>query len=430
MYCGSCMHDNTLAAALTRLGVDVQLVPTYTPIRTDEGDVSSDRVFFGGVNVYLQQRFPFFRFLPAFVDGLLSHPRLLRWAASRGAELAPEQLGRLTVSMLRGEQGAQRKEVRRLCHWLATAVQPHLVALTNMLIGGCLPALKSALRVPLVVTLQGDDVFLESLPAPYRLDALQEIRRLVAFVDGFLVHSRYYAEFMRDYFGIPAEKLHVVPLGIDTRDFSSPVAAGAESPAAATTVVSRPPTVGYLARLAPEKGLHILVEAFLQLRQLPGTADARLRIAGWLGASQRAFAEDQLARLRDAGLDPASVYAGSPARRGKIAFLRELDVLSVPTVYREPKGLYVLESLAAGVPVVQPAHGAFPELIAGTGGGCLVPPNDPQALAATLRQLLLDRPRLARYADAGRRAVHERWNADTAARSTLTVLRRIAGDNF
>ena len=50
MYCGSCMQDNSLALALLSLGQDVQLLPTYTPIRTDESDVSLDRVFFGGIN--------------------------------------------------------------------------------------------------------------------------------------------------------------------------------------------------------------------------------------------------------------------------------------------------------------------------------------------------------------------------------------------
>ena len=60
MFCGSCMHDNTLVRGLARQGWDLQLVPTYTPIRTDEDDVSVDQVFFGGVNIYLQQKIHLF----------------------------------------------------------------------------------------------------------------------------------------------------------------------------------------------------------------------------------------------------------------------------------------------------------------------------------------------------------------------------------
>src|SRR5207249_7617003 len=100
MYCGSCMHDNTLAAALTRLGHDVLLVPTYTPIRTDEIDVSQKRVFFGGINVYLQQKLSLFRHTPWFLDRLLDAPRLLRWVSRFAVKTQAAELGELTISML------------------------------------------------------------------------------------------------------------------------------------------------------------------------------------------------------------------------------------------------------------------------------------------------------------------------------------------
>jgi glycosyltransferase involved in cell wall biosynthesis len=417
MYCGSCMHDNTLAAALTRLGVDIQLIPVYTPIRTDETDVSIDRVFLGGINVYLQQKFRLFRYLPALLDRVLNQPWLLRWATSQATDISLDELGALTVSMLQGLHGFQRKEVRQLCHWLATSVRPDVVVLTNVLIGGCIPEIKRALHVPVLVTLQGDDLFLESLPAPHKSRAIAEIRRLTADADGFLVHSQYYADFMADYFGIAPEKLQRVPLGIDTSDF--PATAGASFDA--------PPTVGYLARLAPEKGLHVLVEAFQQLRTLPGTEHARLQIAGWLSKSQRDYAEAQWTKLRAAGLADAFQYEGSVDRAGKLEFLRHVHVLSVPTTYRDPKGLFVLEALAAGVPVVQPAHGAFPEMLAATGGGRLTTPDDPQALAQALHALLTDDQQRRQLGETGRRAVHERFHAAAMARATLEVLQRYVG---
>src|SRR3954447_18707444 len=111
MYCGSCMHHTTLAAPLPRLGHDVLLVPTYTPIRTDEEDVSQHRVFFGGINVYLQQKFGLFRHTPWFLHRLLDVPRLLRWVSRFAVRTEAQALGALTVSMLKGDHGFQRKEV-------------------------------------------------------------------------------------------------------------------------------------------------------------------------------------------------------------------------------------------------------------------------------------------------------------------------------
>ncbi|MBI2479961.1 MAG: glycosyltransferase family 4 protein [Planctomycetia bacterium] len=430
MYCGSCMHDNTLASALTRLGVDVQLIPTYTPIRTDEEDVSIDQVFFGGINVFLEQQIPGYRFLPGFVRSLLDRPGLIRWATKRAASTSPKTLGALTVSMLRGDQGYQATEVAKICDWLAKTVHPDLVNFSNVMIAGCVPHLKRELNVPVVVTLQGDDIFLESLPEPYKSKAFAEIRKLVEHIDAFLTHSQFYARFMSEYLGIPSKKFRVVPLGIDTRDFPpldqhpvvgrSSVVGRSPDP-----VVGRSPdhlTIGYLARLAPEKGLHVLVDAFIELKKREATRDVRLEIAGWLGENNRTYAEAEFARLRAAGLQNHFHYAGSISREEKVGFLRRLDVFSVPTIYLEPKGLFVLEALAAGVPVVLPSHGAFPELIEATGGGRLVAPNDPIALADELERTLLDPTSRQRMGQAGAQAVHERYNAETMARATLAVL--------
>lgn len=420
MFCGSCMHDNTLARAMARQGVNMLLTPMYTPIRTDEEDVSIDRVFFGGINVYLQQKLPLFRLFPEFVDRFFDQPRLLKWATSRGIETSAKQLGAMTVSMLRGASGNQRKEVLKLCRWLTDEVRPDLVILSNMLIAGAAPTLKEMLRVPVLVTLQGDDIFLDDLPEPYKKQAFEEIRRLANSVDAYLAHSRFYADYMADYFNVSRDAIHLVPLGIETHDFvnSASNAASIDSSVPATPEKQRPLTVGYLARLAPEKGLHVLVDAFLELRRRPGMEQTRLHIAGWLGESHRGYAEEQFEKLRRAGLSDAFQYAGVVDRRQKVAFLRELDVFSVPTTYRDPKGLFLLEALAAGAPVVAPEHGAFPELLAQTGGGRLTRPGDVQHLADELHQLLTDAATRRRLADEGRQNVHTHFNAEAMARVT------------
>jgi glycosyltransferase involved in cell wall biosynthesis len=266
-------------------------------------------------------------------------------------------------------------------------------------------------KVPVLCSLQGDDIYLEALPEPYRGECLKLIREHCREIDGFQATCGYYAGFMADYFAIPREKVHVVYPGLNLKGHGGPP--GPRD--------GRAFTVGYFARICPEKGLHILAEAFRLLRQAPGTEACRLHVSGWLGENNRAYFEDVRKRLRAWGLADSFRYTEAPDHESKVRFLQGLDVLSVPTVYREPKGLYVLEALANGVPVVQPRHGSFPELVEATGGGLLVEPENVRDLAGALHRLLENRPHAEELGRKGKEAVHERFNADRMARDTVAV---------
>jgi glycosyltransferase involved in cell wall biosynthesis len=414
MMCGSCMRDNTLVAALTKLGHDALLIPTYTPIRTDEDDVSQHRVFFGGINVYLEQKFSLFRHTPWLFDRLLDFPALLRWVSRFAVSTRAEDLGELTVSMLQGDHGKQRKEIDKLVSWLTDEAKPEVINLTNAILSGMVPRLKEALPgVPLLCSLQGDDIYTESLPEPYRSRCLALIREHSRLIDGFVATSAYYADFMAGYFGVPRDKIHVVLPGINLHGHGE--RSGREE---------KPFTVGYFARICPEKGFHQIIDAFIHLRRLPGTEGVRLHASGWLGENNRAFFNEQRKRLDAAGLLSDFVHRECPTHADKVRFLQELDVLSVPTTYREPKGLYVLEALANGVPVVQPRHGSFPELVEATGGGLLVEPGNAAELAAALKRLLDDRAHGEELGKRGRAAVHDRFHAARMAEETVAVYRR------
>jgi glycosyltransferase involved in cell wall biosynthesis len=405
-------------AALAARGHDALLVPTYTPIRTDEPDVSQHRVFFGGINVYLQQKLGLFRRTPWFLDRLLDAPRLLRWVSRFAVKTQAEELGDLTVSMLEGEHGHQKKEIAKIVRWLAEEVRPEVINLTNALLSGMVHEIKRQVKVPVLCSLQGDDIYLESLPEPYRGQCLKLIQEHCREIDGFLATCGYYADFMADYFAIPREKIHVVYPGLNLKGHGGPrlQSQGADAPRS-----EAPFTIGYFARICPEKGLHVLAEAFRLLRQSPGTEACHLHVSGWLGENNRAYFEDVRKRLREAGLADSFRHAEAPDHDSKVRFLQGLDVLSVPTVYREPKGLYVLEALANGVPVVQPRHGSFPELVEATGGGLLVEPGNAQDLAGALRRLFENRPHAEELGRKGKESVHERFNADRMARETVAV---------
>jgi glycosyltransferase involved in cell wall biosynthesis len=415
MFCGSCMHDNTLVAELQRQGHDALLIPTYTPIRTDEDDVSQPRVFFGGINVYLQQKLGIFRWTPRWFDRMLDANWLLRWVSRFAASTQAAQLGDLTISMLQGELGHQAKEVDKLVDFLAGNHRPEIVNLTNVLLSGMVHRLRERLNVPILGSLQGDDIFLEMLPEPYRAKAIELISQHCREMQGFIATSRYYADFMSGYLRIPREKIEVVHPGLNLKGH------GASEPRLSG---SGPLAIGYFARICPEKGLHHLIDAFIQLKATPGTPPCRLRVSGWLGENNRAFFDEQKAKLQRANLLADFEHVETPDHASKVRFLQSLDVLSVPTTYHEPKGLYILEAWANGVPVVQPRHGSFPELIEATGGGILVEPNDPAALAAALRQLLAQADERRRLGQLGHDAVHQRFDAATMARATLTVYQR------
>ncbi|MEM9589321.1 MAG: glycosyltransferase family 4 protein, partial [Planctomycetota bacterium] len=380
MYCGSCMHDNSLAKAIRARGVDLLLQPVYTPIRTDEPSVASDQVFFGGIRIYLLQLMPWLRWLPSSMLRWLDSPQLIRWATRKTQSTSATKLGQLTVSMLSGMDGRQRDEVARLVKWLSQDLQPDAVVLSNLLIGGSIPELKRKLPgTRIIVLLQGDDIFLDHLPQPYRDQAIHLCRQIAESVDLFVVNSQFYADKMAATLKAPASRLVIHPLSIDTTPFTAESKAGATSGADKESVSTTPLRIGYLARIAPEKGFHHLVDAFIQLASQSRHRETTLHVAGWLGDSNQDYFHDQLGKLDQAGLSDRFHHHGSPDLAGKADYLKSLDLLCVPTDYEDPKGLFVLEANSSGVPVVMPDHGAFGELVRSTGGGVLYPPGDESA---------------------------------------------------
>jgi glycosyltransferase involved in cell wall biosynthesis len=393
MYCGSCLRDNRLAATLIEQGRDVVLMPLYTPLKTDERDVSVSPVHYGGLNVYLLQQWGLFRRAPKWLGRMLDRPAILNFLSRWSSSVDAKSLGPLTVSVLRGEDGAQQSELNKLIDALMT-IKPDLIHLPTLPFIGVARKLKAALGVPILCTLSGEDVFLDELPEPHRAEAFRLIAKEASHVDAFVSTTKYYARHCVEHFGLHSEKVHVVPMGIRVEDFDT----------ASKSHRDAPFTIGYLARICPEKGLADLCEAFVLLRR--AGRDCRLRIAGYVAASQKKFLEG----LRDYLRQPATwghfEIVGEVSRQEKIDFLRTLDLFSVPAVYREAKGLYVLEAMASGVPVIEPRHGSFPELVESTGGGLLYDPKlGPRGLADSLARLM-DQPDERRtLGEAGRNAV-------------------------
>jgi glycosyltransferase involved in cell wall biosynthesis len=417
MYCGSCLRDNALAAELIRLGHDVTLLPFYTPTLTDEENVSrQEQVFFGGISVYLDQHSSWFRRAPGLLDRVVDAPSVIK-AFTRGSiSVDARDLGALTVSTLRGENGHQRKEIDKLIEWVTSEPPPDIVNIPYTLLICLAKPLKRALNRPVVITLQGEDLFFDTMIEPYKSEALELTRRQVADVDMFIAVSEYYARHMREYLRIPAEKIRVGTLGVNVADLSI------------TTRTHRDPfTIGYFARVAPEKGLHNLADAYRVLRLDKGLPPSRLLVAGYLAPENKPYLDRIAEGLRQAGLGDEFVYRGTVDRARKVRFFHEIDVLSVPSPYHEPKGLYLLEAMACGVPVAQPNHGAFPEIIERTGGGVLARSDAGGDVADAIYELWKDPARAAEIGRRGAEGVRKHYTVTHMAENVLAIYKEVVG---
>ncbi len=410
MYCGSCLHGNSLTAALREAGHDALLVPAYTPLRTDEDNAGLDRVVLGGVNVYLQHHLAFFRKVPWFFDQLFDHPGLLRWFGKRGSSTQPEKLGSLTLSMIQGEEGRQRRELLKLAHWLKQDIRPDLVHLSNVMLVGTARLLAEELDVPVVSTLNGEDAFIERLAEPHYAMVREELRKRSGDLQGLLAMSRYSADFMAEYLDVSRDIIRVVPPGLNLEGHGRVVAAEQSN-----TPSRKPVTIGFLSRICPEKGLHRLAEVFARLAGDEELPPLRLRAAGFLPSGERAYLDGILADLKNKGVDQQFEYTGEPDRAGKICFLQSLDVMCLPSLRTESKHLAVLETWANGIPTVLPRHGPFPEMTEDTRGGLLYDPDDPASLAAVLKQMIFDPTLAAEYGSQAQEAIHNRYNATLMA---------------
>ena len=418
MFCGSCLQDNALARALSAAGEEVSLIPTYTPLTLDTADESllgpaRGRVFLGGIGLYLEHKSRLWDKLPRWFTRLFDSRWALNLSSKLGVSNDAANLGPLTIDMLRGEEGPQRRGIEELVEWIVTGLKPDAIVFSNALLVGPLRELRKRFDGPVWCTLQGDDIFLDALREPHQSAALAMISDRAGDdqygFTGFLTHSEYYADHMAETLALPRDRFRRLPLLLETDGYPDSPPHDAERDARAVDAGAEDGlTIGYFARICPEKGLHNLIDAVALLRERRPEVAWTLLAGGYLGPRDRRYYRGLRKRTADWG--DGFQYLGAPATLSeKAAIYRRFDLLSVPTDYREPKGLPALEGWACGVPCVQPAHGAFPELLAGVPAGVLYEPGDVDALAAAIEALYDDPARrraLGAAGHAGVRSVH------------------------
>jgi glycosyltransferase involved in cell wall biosynthesis len=415
MYCGNCFRDNTLVAALRREGHDVLMVPLYLPMTLDEENQASGMpIFFSGVTVYLEQKIPLLGKMPRWMHKRLASPGLLHWAARRAAKTRASELGHLTLSMIRGEEGRQAREIDELASYLKQHHQPDIISLSNALLAGMARKLKRELNTSIVCMLQGEDSFLDALPESHRQMTWNALAERCNDIDLFIAPSKYFANLMTQRLNLPPAKVRVVYNGLELDGWR---------PAA---TAPNPPVLGYFARMCKEKGLHLLVDAFISLKKRNKVPQLKLHIGGAMGPTDETFVNDLKLRLQGNGVLGDVTFFSNVTKEQKQQFFRRISVMSVPALYGEAFGLYLLESWAAGVPVVQPPVASFPELIETTGGGIISPGTDSESLAGSIEELLLAPDKHSTASRAALAAMQERFTARQMSLHLLEAFRTIA----
>jgi len=412
-YCGNCLRDSGFVSALRKAGHQAMILPVYLPL-TINGDVQDTPVFYGAVNIYLKQIFPLLRHMPGWMEHMLNSAPLLKIAASKAGSTRAHGLEELTESMLMGKEGQQGKELDELVHFLKHHEKPDVVHFSNALLLGMARQIKEEVGVPVVCSLQDEDVWVDVMSGPYRKKIWDLLAEKARDVDAFVAVRNYFAGVMKSKMALPAEKVFVIPIGINPADYE---------------FNSNPPdrpAIGYLSRIYEDNGFGVLVDAFILLKSRRGFENLKLHATGGMTGDDKHFFNDQLKKLQKAGLSGDIHVFENFGTADLHTFFKSVSVLSVPVLKGEAFGLYQLEALASGVPLVQPALGAFPEIIEATHGGLLYEPNTPEALATSLASIINDRAGLQQLGANGRKAVEDKFNYATLTAKMLEVYKKIA----
>ncbi len=399
-HCGVCMRDNALAKHLVAAGHDAILLPMYLPLALDESSASpSAPVFFGGLNVYLQQQFAWFRNAPRWVDDLLNHPSILKILGGFSSMTRSATTGELTHSMLRGEDGNQTKEIEKLLEWIRSLpAPPDAIFLSTGLLAGLAAPLRRATGVPVIASLQGEDSFLDGLPGAWKDQCWNAFESALSHCDKLLAPSVFFARLMEQRMRLPSGRITGILNGMDFSGYPSAPPARDHNP-------NRTLNLGYFARLSHGKGLGHLIDAFIAMRP-ESRSQVRLLCGGTMTADDQNYVHSLQRKLAQAGLLEQTEFQPNLSREDKIRFLSQLDALCVPAHYGEAFGLYLIEAMACGVPVIQPHTAAFPEVLEAmdaapyqeeSSHGFLYAdqtPDSPVALAAALEKALSNRAQL------------------------------------
>jgi len=412
-YCGNCLRDSKYVEALRKSDHQVVKLPMYLPLFADEHDLNREiPVFYGAISIYLKQQFPIFRKAPAWVDNMLNSKPMLKLASRFAGSTRAKGLEEMTVSMLLGEEGQQKDELERMVDWIVENCDPDVIHLSNALLLGLAHRLSERLHVPVICSLQDEDVWVDVMKPSSAEHVWKLMSDKAEYVSSFIAVSDFYAGVMKQKMNIPDEKLMSVHIGVDPADYTF------------KPVDQKKRRIGYVSRMCHENGMDILVDAFILLKQKEGFEDVELVLTGGSTGDDKKFIAENRDKLKHNHLLDQVDFHEDFEEEGLRAFLDKVTVASVPVRNGEAFGIYLLECMISGVPVVQPALGAFPEIVELTDGGVVYEPNTPEALAAALEKLLNDPKEHDRLSRNGVKGVEKHFHIDIQAERMVKVYQK------
>jgi len=417
-YCGNCLRDSGYTKSLIKLGHDAMMLPIYLPLTLEHGvEENTTPIFYGAVNIYLKQNFKIFKNMPHWLENFFNSSSILRYAAKKAGSTRTEGLEEMTISMIMGKDGNQNTELQELIDFLKTESKPDVVHLSNALLIGLAKQIKEQLNIPVVCSLQDEDVWVDAMNDHYRPIVWDLMSKKAENVDAFISVSDYYADEMKQKMHIPESKMHVVPIGLDSSlyKFSEPV--------------SSPQVIGYMSRMYEEHGFGILIDAFINLKKMPQHKDVLLKLSGGYTADDKKFIKKQIKKLKAANVIDDVEFIDEYQPEHRYSFFNKLTLLSVPVLKGEAFGVYQLESLACGIPLVQPKLGAFPEIIEQTEGGVTYSPNTAEELTSAWDKVLNDNSLISKLSKTGHKKVLEKYNNDDINTRVLEIYKSLIDDN-
>lgn len=416
-YCGNCLRDSKFVDSLKNLGHKVVKVPMYLPLFSDEHDLEDIPVFYGAISIYLKQLYPIFRKAPAWFDRLLNSKPMMKLAAGMAGSTNAKGLEEMTISMLLGEEGAQSEELDKMVDWIGEHCKPDVIHLSNALLLGLARRMKEKLNVPVVCSLQDEDVWVDPMKPSAREHVWKLMSERAKDVDAFIAVSDYFSKAAKGWMNLPDEKLHTVHLGVDPDDYTFSNAAKRER------------EIGYLSRLNAENGTEVVVDAFIELKKEARFSDVHLHLTGGKTGEDTHFIKEQKHKLEQSGIRSQAHFWEGFEGTHRQNFLKRIQLLSVPVLNGEAFGIYLTEAMASGIPVVQPALGAFPEIITKAGGGKVYAPNTPEMLAKSWAELLDHPEEIEKLSNEARASIENHFNINKQAEKLVEVYKNIKSAN-
>jgi glycosyltransferase involved in cell wall biosynthesis len=381
-YCSNCYRDMLYFRAIRKVpGTIANAIPLYLPpdSETNRENLFDKHVFFGAVSLYMREKVKLFRNMPRFLEKILDSSPILKLAAHMAGTTRSEGLEDLTINMIEGDNAFRPNEMNRLVSYLTEEGKPDIIHLSNALILGLARQLKKRMDVKIVCSLLNEDDWIDDMAEPYLSQAWKMIAAESVYVDSFITPSSYYKEFFIGRTGVKGDNIYVVPLGFEPPEYAKP------------QNNIKPPAIGFFNRISYHNGFDKLADAFIQIKTQNRIPDLTLNVCGGYTGDDKHFISTQIKKIKEKGLQKSIRIYPEFSGEKKTEFFNDVDVISVPVRKYDGYGLYILEANSAGIPVVQPATGAFPEILDMTGGGLIYSPDTVDELAEGLFRMLSDR---------------------------------------